>query len=79
MIDQLIESAKEALEKKMDWKKTGVCPACERRAVTGGRCIICGWVSEERSEREKRHRAWKEEWERLLLKEIDDDNFRLKK
>lgn len=24
------------------WKRTGVCPACTRRAITGGRCIICG-------------------------------------
>lgn len=24
------------------WKHTGVCPACSRRSITGGRCD-CGW------------------------------------
>lgn len=55
-----------------NWKKTGICPACEKRAITGGRCIICGWESGERKEQDRRHLAWKEERERKIQEEIGE-------
>jgi hypothetical protein len=35
-----------------DWKWTGVCPSCGKRAITGGRCISCDWYSKDRIERD---------------------------
>jgi hypothetical protein len=31
--------------KGTNWVWTGVCPKCNRKAVTGGRCVQCGWDS----------------------------------
>ena len=28
-----------------EWKVTGICPECEKRSISGGRCIECGWES----------------------------------
>lgn len=38
------------------WARSGKCPQCsDGGAITGGRCIMCGWVSEYRMERIHHH------------------------
>jgi hypothetical protein len=39
------------------WKKTGVCPSCQKRAITAGNCLSCGWVSSEQKAKRKRSKA----------------------
>ena len=38
-------------EAAASWKEHGVCPVCSLRAISGGRCIQCGWESYEERER----------------------------
>ncbi len=32
-----------------------ICPKCLKKSITGGRCIMCGWISEYRMERIHHH------------------------